>query len=430
MRSPARRARTLAALLVALAACSSAQAADGPVAEPVVVDLPGSATLAAAAADRAASACDPGADGLEPTPKAYRQETWAEVAELVGRAPLPSSAGDDPAAARALALDEVRAGWRGEPALGDDAWDHTETADVTCADGFLYVVQVLARAAEPADAGAYRRPRLAADDVEHREGLVYRTADDVDGRPVDLVLDLFLPPASADDGAAGRPTLVLVHGGGFAAGSRTWHTDDALAYARRGFVVATIDYRVDPDAGDSVTSHRAAAFAALDDAMEAVRWLRARADSLGIDRHRIAALGASAGGEIALGLALLEDLSPTGPYAGVSPKVDAAFSTGAYLTPANLTDPTRRSGGRPVPPGAAKLDETDSPVLLHHFGTDTESGRPWTYAAATCAAVRAAGDTCDLAISKGRDHIVGLGPTSTEIDRILAFLAVHLRLDG
>lgn len=415
------RALALVAL-VALVACSSAQAADVPVGAPIGADLAGSPTLAATAADRAETLCAEGADGLAPDPAAYHQESWLDVVELVGRAPLPAG-DDDPAAARAAALGQVRAGWQGDVAPTTDAaegrraepWDHTETASVECPDGQLYAVQVLARAPGPADAGAYRRPRLPERAITHREGVRYGTAPDVTGRDVDLLLDLFLPPESAHDDLSGRPTLVLVHGGGFAAGSRTLHTDDALGYARRGFVVATIDYRVDPDAGDSASAHRAASVAAIDDGMEAIRWLRANAGDLGIDPDRIAALGASAGGEIALGLALLEDVTPGGPLADVSPRATAAFSTGAYLTPVL---------------GTASLDASDAPVLLQHFETDTASGRPWTYAASTCDAVRAAGSTCDLAISPGTDHTVGLGPDSAEIDRILAFLAVHLRLDG
>ncbi len=391
--------RALAAgVVVLLAACASAQAADRPTAPPIGPDLPGSETLAATAADRAATLCDTGADGLVPDPTAYRQETWAEVVELVGR-------GAD--------LDEVRSGWRGDAVVEQEDWDRTEVATVACPDGDLYAVQVLARAPRAGDARTHRRPRLPESAIEHREDLRYGTAPDVAGRPVALLLDLFLPPPAADP--SGRPTVILVHGGGFAAGSRTQHADDAMAWARRGFVVATIDYRIDPDAGASVSAHRAASYAATDDGMEAVRWLRARAGSLGIDPDRIAALGASAGGEIALGMALLEDPTPDGPLEDVPPEVAAAFSTGAYLTPVL---------------GAASLDADDAPVLLHHFETDTASGRPWTYAAATCEAVRSAGGTCDLAISTGTDHTVGLGPDSPEFDRILAFLAVHLRLDG
>lgn len=406
-----------AVALVLLAACSSAQAADRVVPAPATgPDLPGSATLAAAAADRAESLCEAGDAGtrsdLGAVAEAYDQETWAEVTELTGRARLAE--GTDPDEAREAALAEVRSGWQGEDALDRTDWDRAEVATADCSDGTLAAVQVLARVSTSADAGAYRRVRLAEGAIEHREAVRYGTATDVAGEQVDLLLDLFLPPGTAADETAGRPTLVIVHGGGFTAGSRAQHAEDAIAYARRGFVVATIDYRVDPDAGASTEAHRAASFAAIDDGMEAVRWLRAHADELGIDPDRIAALGASAGGEIALGLALLEDLTPGGAYAAVSPQVTAAFSTGAYLTPIL---------------GASSLEATDAPVLVHFFETDTESGRSWTYAEATCDAVRSAGGTCDLDVSEGSGHTVGLGPDSSEVDEVMAFLAVHLGLD-
>lgn len=400
------------AALVALAACSSAGATDHtdrPSAPPIGADLDGSPTLAAAAARRAAALCATGADALVADPGAYRQETWAALTELVGRAPLADGADE---AEREAALGEVRAGWRADGAA-DEGWDRTEVATAPCADGHLYAVQVLARTPGPADAGTHARAHVPEDEVRHRADVRYGTAPDADGRPVALLLDLFLPPPTADP--RGLPTLVLVHGGGFSAGSRHQHADDAVAWARRGFAVATIDYRIDPEADDSASAHRAAAYAAIDDGMEAVRWLRAEAGDLGIDPDRIAALGASAGGVVALGLALVEDLSPGGPQGDVSSRVTAAFSTGTYLTPV---------------PGVTLLGPDDAPVLLHHFTRDTTSGRSWTSAAATCDAVRTAGGTCDLVVGPGADHVVGLGPDGAEADRILAFLAVHLRLDG
>ncbi|QYG93170.1 alpha/beta hydrolase [Iamia sp. SCSIO 61187] len=396
------RALVVAAALLA-AGCSSARAAELGA---VVPDLPGAPTLAAVATARAAALCT-ATDGEAPAPpaEAYDQETWAEVAELSGRARV----GDD---GEGAAVARVRDRWRGDAPLGQARWDHVASATATCAGDRLATITVLARAPRAADAGAYGAPRHAADEVEVRSGIRYGVAPGLDGRPVDLVLDLHLPPGR--EGAA-RPTLVLVHGGGFAAGSRARHTDEALAYARRGFVVATIDYRLDPGAGASRARLRAASAAALDDGMEAVRWLRAHATEHGIDPDRIAALGASAGGQLALSLALLEDLTPGGPMAAVSPRVAAAFSTGSYLVPV---------------PGVTSLGPDDAPVLLQHFASDTVTGRSWTHPTATCAAVRRAGATCDLVLSEGADHVVGLGPDSAIADEILAFLAVHLRLDG
>ncbi len=387
-------------LAVVLAGCgtSTAGPSAGAAAETTATlpDLPGSATLAAAATARAEEVCDTGGEAAPAdaasTADRYDQETWAAVAELVGTAVL----GDDGGAA---ARHEAHRAWAGSPALAE-TWDRRADASVECADGRLSVVTVLARSARASAAGRYGAVRFRSTEVVHRAAVRYGRATDVAGRPVDLLLDLYLP----DETAPGRPALVMVHGGGFEGGSRSMHTADARAYARRGFVVATVDYRLDPDAGRSVATHRAAARAALDDAREAVRWLRAHADDLGIDPGRIAAVGASAGGEVALGLALLAE-----PGAAVA----AAVSTGAYLTPLL---------------GQADLDRDAAPVFLQFSERDTASGRRWSYAAGTCDAVRSAGGTCDLAVRPGEGHTIGLGPTGPEADRILAFLAVHLRL--
>lgn len=207
---------------------------------------------------------------------------------------------------------------------------------------------------------------------------------------------------------------MLVHGGGFVGGSRTAHRSEARAWARRGFVAVTIDYRLDPDDDGDRRATRAAARRALDDARDAVRWLRADADEWDVDPERIAVLGASAGGQLALGLALLAEGDARRPTDGSS-AVAAAFSTGAFLDPViGLTD----------------LRADTAPVLVHHFESDTVSGRGWDHADSTCDAIRGSDGTCDLSISPGADHIVGLGPTGPVAGALLAFLAVHLAPEG
>ena len=85
--------------------------------------------------------------------------------------------------------------------------------------------------------------------------------------------------------------------------------------AQAGIAVASVDYRLSGEATWPAQLH---------DAKAAVRWLRARADELGIDPDRIAAWGESAGGHLAelLGLttddaALEGDVGVTGPSSAV-----------------------------------------------------------------------------------------------------------------
>ncbi len=93
-------------------------------------------------------------------------------------------------------------------------------------------------------------------------------------------------------GASGRAPLVLfVHGGGWSRGSR----DNAargwkqVHFPARGYAFASIDYRLVPQA---TVEEQAGDIAA------AVRALVDRADSLGIDRHRIVLMGHSAGAHL------------------------------------------------------------------------------------------------------------------------------------
>jgi acetyl esterase/lipase len=125
----------------------------------------------------------------------------------------------------------------------------------------------------------------------------------------DLLLDLYRPVGP--DAPTLRPALVLVHAS-FVNGSRTRPNEVAFAsaYARRGYVSVSIDFREPAD--DPPTEHLAitpsdpvsvAAAAARVDAARAVDWVRANAAVYGIDPDRIAMGGHSAGGITSLGVA-------------------------------------------------------------------------------------------------------------------------------
>ena len=82
------------------------------------------------------------------------------------------------------------------------------------------------------------------------------------------------------------PTVLCIHGGGFRAGSREGYNKLCLSLAQRGFVAATISYRLAP-------MHQFPA--AVHDTKAAVRWLRANAAKYGINPDRIGVTGGSAG---------------------------------------------------------------------------------------------------------------------------------------
>jgi acetyl esterase/lipase len=275
----------------------------------------------------------------------------------------------------------------------------------------------------------YAEPVFEADEVEVIEGVVYGQGRTDDGDTTDLPLDVFRPPP---DGAA-RPTLVLVHAGSFTFGDRTMMHEPARAWARRGFVAVVIGYRQSPDQTFEAVLNAAA------DGQVALRWLRANADRYDIDPDRIAVLGSSAGGAIALSTALGVDLNGDeaatalrwpgeGPPAGFElgrggPGFDhlpqAAVSTGAAPGPAWLD----------LLPAAATPEGPARPLLLHHHDSDSVTGESAEAARRICKYWEEAGQTCDLVISPGPGHVVDLGPDGPlSADTVLPFLLRHLDL--
>jgi acetyl esterase/lipase len=127
-----------------------------------------------------------------------------------------------------------------------------------------------------------------------------------------LCLDLFLPEGAPTP----RPGIVLIHGGGWRDRMGTRHSGvpHAVWFAARGFVAASIEYRLAP---------RYRWPAMLDDCQRAVRWLRKHADDYGVDPHQLAASGGSAGAHLATLLGLIETRDDSDPeLAGISSKVD------------------------------------------------------------------------------------------------------------
>jgi acetyl esterase len=118
-------------------------------------------------------------------------------------------------------------------------------------------------------------------------------------------LDVYSPKQSP---AASRPlpALMYVHGGGFRILSKQTHWLMALIFARAGYVVFSIDYRLAPK--DPFP-------AALEDCSEALRWLTDRAPAFGADPTRLVLAGESAGANLITALTLCCCQRRPEPYA-------------------------------------------------------------------------------------------------------------------
>lgn len=109
-------------------------------------------------------------------------------------------------------------------------------------------------------------------------------------------LNLYVPDTEEQ-----KPKLfVLIHGGGFIAGTaETKQTQLMYLYFRdRGYACATVNYRLAQEAGFP---------AAIEDCKSAIRYLRANADRYGYDAEHIAVFGESAGGYLATMCAFTTD---------------------------------------------------------------------------------------------------------------------------
>jgi acetyl esterase/lipase len=130
------------------------------------------------------------------------------------------------------------------------------------------------------------------------EPLNWSTRSDGIAREIDLAygagprqqLDVYAPIQ-----AHGAPVLLFWHGGSWKGGDKDRYRFVGARLARQGFVVAIPNYRLAPEA----------AFPAFEqDAALAVRWMRDHARDFGGDPARMFLSGHSAGGHIALLLAL------------------------------------------------------------------------------------------------------------------------------
>jgi acetyl esterase/lipase len=98
------------------------------------------------------------------------------------------------------------------------------------------------------------------------------------------------------DGQPG-PTVLYIHGGGWANGSKEQYVLWFLPYLQLGMRVVSVQYRL---------SGVAAAPAAVEDCRCALQWVARNASKYGIDPARIVVTGGSAGGHLALLTGMLD----------------------------------------------------------------------------------------------------------------------------
>ncbi len=143
-------------------------------------------------------------------------------------------------------------------------------------------------------------------------------------------LNVYFPHGPAPPG--GRPVIIAIHGGGWRRLDKDGYGDRiAAAFVPAGYVVVAPNYVLSAPGHPSWPGN-------LDDIRSVVAWARSNANELGIDPNRVAAMGESAGGNLAELLGT--DPGPSGTETA-STRVNAviAFSAPADLTTLYATSP-------------------------------------------------------------------------------------------
>jgi len=180
-----------------------------------------------------------------------------------------------------------------------------------------------------------------------------------------LKADIYQPDSDGSDPNGLYPGIVMIHGGAWIAGDKSYDAVHARKFAAQGYVVMVINYRLAP-------THKHPA--QIDDCFEAIRWLVSNSGTYGVDSERIGVWGYSAGGHLAA-------LVATNPRSGI-PRVKACVAGGAPCDLRLIPDDSGLLAGflggtrQQIPEiyEAASpvhhVSEDDPPMLLFHGEAD------------------------------------------------------------
>lgn len=166
---------------------------------------------------------------------------------------------------------------------------------------------------------AFRSGELQSAEIKVDTGVEYSNADEQH-----LQINIAYPEHSDQL----RPAVLCIHGGGFRAGKRESYDGLIRKLAERGYVAATVTYRLAPKYQFPAAVH---------DVKAAVRWLRANSERYQLDPERIGVVGGSAGGHLAQFLGVtggVEQFEGDGGYPDYSSRVTCVVN---YYGPSDFT---------------------------------------------------------------------------------------------
>jgi acetyl esterase/lipase len=174
-------------------------------------------------------------------------------------------------------------------------------------------------------------------------------------------------------------------------------TEHSKYLASRGMVAVQVEYRLlDRRSNDPPTD-------CVRDAKSAMRWVRERAEGLGIDAERIASAGGSAGGHLAAFVGMVEGGDDPDDDLSVSPKSNAMV----LFNPVFDNGPNgwghQRVGERYKEFSPFHNISEDDPPAIVFLGTEDKL-IPVKTATDFEAAMKKAGIQCEVLLFEGRPH--------------------------
>ena len=206
-------------------------------------------------------------------------------------------------------------------------------------------------------------------------------------------LELYVSAPKGHKADAKVPAIVLFHGGGFSKGSPDSFLQHAEYLSNRGMVAIRVRYRLTSTPGVEVTD-------CIEDAISAMRWVRANAGKLGVDPDRIAAGGGSAGGYLSGATLMIDFINAKTDPPNVSAKPNALvlFSSAFGGHDKDGSPDPRNTDGKGILKNYIKPDQ---PPMMNFFGTEDPL---YPVARDFMEAYRKAGNSCELVTYEGAPH--------------------------
>lgn len=169
------------------------------------------------------------------------------------------------------------------------------------------------------------------DQINVQRDVPFANVVDWKGQNETLKLDVYYPSLTIDT-MAKRPFIMMIHGGGLVSGEKINFTKVCIEFAKRGFVAATIDYRLGFNCNLDIQSKEKAAYRAQQDANAALRFAVQNAKLLRIDTSWMFVGGGSAGSVTALGIVYISQKEWNSILPGIETTLGKLNANGNNLT--------------------------------------------------------------------------------------------------